>query len=77
VDSLIAAMNEGIEHAMSTAERALEESSLLMHRIATHLAEHDQSEASTRMMDASRRLKRRVEALRDLMRESDPVTADQ
>ena len=73
VDSLLAAMSEGIEHAMSTAHRALEEGSLLMKRIATQLAERDDREASTRMLKASAHARQRAEAMKTLMREPEQV----
>jgi len=75
VESLLAAMGEGMEHAMSTAERALEERSLLMQRIAMQLKQHNQHDASARLMDASDRAKRKAEALRELMRHADTVPA--
>jgi two-component system chemotaxis response regulator CheB len=39
VDSLLAAMGEGIDRAMAATQRALEESSLLMKRVACELKE--------------------------------------
>jgi two-component system, chemotaxis family, protein-glutamate methylesterase/glutaminase len=76
VDSLLAAMGEGIEQAMSTAHRALEESSLLMERIATRFDERDNHEASTRMREASVHARRRAEGIKDLMRDTPVPTAD-
>lgn len=68
VDSLVAAMSEGIDKAMSTAHRALEESSLLMKRLATQLATHDEREASQRMIEASAQARRRADMMKVLMR---------
>ena len=73
VESLLSAMREGIEEAMGVAQRALEEGSLLMHRIATQLKAHSHNEVSARMMEASERAKRRAEAVGELMRETDAV----
>ena len=73
VESLLAAMREGIDDAMGVAQRALEEGSLLMHRIATQLKEQKHNEASARLMEASERAKRRAEAVAELMREADAV----
>jgi two-component system chemotaxis response regulator CheB len=74
-ESLLAAINEGIEHAMSTAHRTLEEGSLFMKRMAGQLAQREEREASTRLMEASDRARRRAEAMRELMREEEPVPA--
>jgi two-component system chemotaxis response regulator CheB len=77
VESLLAAMNEGFEKAIGTAQRALEEGSLLMHDVGRQLKHHHQNDAAMRMMDASERATRRAEAIRELMLERDAVpTAD-
>lgn len=73
VESLLAAMGAGIEQAVDTAERALEEGSLLMKQIATQLQKHNEHEASRRMMDASDQARRKAAAMRTVIRESDPV----
>lgn len=73
VESLLAATRKGIEEAMGVAQRALEEGSLLMHRIATQLKADSHEEVSARMLEASERAKRRAEAVGELMREADPV----
>jgi two-component system chemotaxis response regulator CheB len=73
VESLLAAMSEGIERAVVATQRAFEESSLLMKRVASQLKEHNQHEASARMLEASERAKRRAEAIVELVRQDDPV----
>lgn len=55
LESLLAGVKEGIHKALSAAERAFEERSLLMRRIATQLKQHNQHEESVRMTDASDR----------------------
>ena len=69
VESLLAMMNEGIEHSTSAAVRSLEEASILMNRIAVELKRHDQVDASDRMMRASVEAKQRADAIVQLMRE--------
>jgi two-component system chemotaxis response regulator CheB len=69
LDSLLAMMNESIEHATSAAVRSLEEASLLMNRIGVELQRHDHIEAAERMMEASARAKRRADAIVQLMRD--------
>lgn len=73
VESLLAAMNEGIEHAMSTAVRSLEEARLLMDRVAHILAERGEHEAASRLRASSLSARRKVEVMNELMRESEPV----
>jgi two-component system chemotaxis response regulator CheB len=78
VDTLLAAMHEGIEASIGIAVRSLEEASLFMGRIATQLEQLGESEASARMKEASSRAKHRSEAIRELKLEPDdaPVADD-
>jgi two-component system, chemotaxis family, protein-glutamate methylesterase/glutaminase len=77
-DSLLAAMNDGIDEAMGVAVRALEEARLLTRQVAAHLKQHNHIDASRQMLDASDRAMRRAEAIRELILEQDPVpTPDQ
>jgi two-component system chemotaxis response regulator CheB len=71
VDSLLAAMNEAIERAMSTAVRSLEEGRLLMDRMALVLDHRDERDAAARLRESSLRAKRKAEVMNELMRESD------
>ena len=75
LESLLAGMREGIEQAVTAAERAFHEASLLMQRIATQLKQHSHHEESARMMDASDRAKRKAEELRELLPDVDTVAA--
>jgi two-component system chemotaxis response regulator CheB len=75
VESLLASMNEGIEHAMSTAVRSLEEVRLLMDRMAHVLERRDERDAASRLREWSERARRRVEVINELMRETDVVPA--
>ena len=77
-ESLLAAMNVGIDEAMGAAVRALEEARLLTREVATQLKQHNHLDASRRLEAASDRAKRRAEAIRELILERDPVpTADE
>jgi len=73
VDSLLAAMNQGIERAMSTAVRSLEEARLLMDRMAQVLDRREKPEAAARLRESSQRAKRKVEVMNELIRESESV----
>ena len=79
VESLLAALNEGVERAMSTAVRSLEEGRLLMDRVAVMLDRRDQREAAARLRTSSQRVKRKAEVMNQLMRESETAvpTTDQ
>jgi two-component system chemotaxis response regulator CheB len=72
-DSLLAGMNQGIEHAMSTAIRSIEESRLLMDRVASLLDDRDEREAAARMRASSQRAKRKAEVMNELLREPETV----
>jgi two-component system chemotaxis response regulator CheB len=72
-DSLVAGMNQGIEQAMSTAIRSIEESRLLMDRIASLLDDRDERNAAARMRESSRRAKRKAEAMNELLRDTEAV----
>jgi two-component system, chemotaxis family, protein-glutamate methylesterase/glutaminase len=75
VESLLASMNEGIEHAMSTAVRSLEEVRLLMDRVAHVLDRREERDAAARLRESSQRARRKVEVINELMREGDAVPA--
>jgi hypothetical protein len=66
-------MNQGIEQAMSTAIRSIEESRLLMDRIASLLDDRDERNAAARMRESSRRAKRKAEAMNELLRDTEAV----
>jgi two-component system chemotaxis response regulator CheB len=72
-DSLLAAMNHGVELAMSTAIRSLEGSRLLMDRFASLLDERDERDAAARVRESSDRAKRKAETMTKLLREPDAV----
>jgi two-component system chemotaxis response regulator CheB len=73
VDSLLAAMNEGIEHAMSTAVRSLEEVRLLMDRVAHVLDRREERDAAARLRESSQRARRQVEVMNELIRDSESL----
>jgi hypothetical protein len=76
---LLAAINEGIEKAMSAAMRSIEEGSLLMQDIGTQLKRRNRRDESARMMEASDRAKQQAEAIRQLILERDvvPMASDE
>ncbi len=74
LDSLLAAITQGIEKALSAAMRSIEEGSLLMKDIATQLKRRNRSDESGRMMDASDRAKQQAEVVRQLILEPDMVS---
>lgn len=73
LESLLAAINQGIENSMSAAMRSIEEGSLLMKDMATQLKRRNRIDESARMMDASDRAKQQAEAIRQLILEPDMV----
>jgi two-component system chemotaxis response regulator CheB len=73
-DSLIAAVGEGVEDALWNAIRALEEASLLMHRMADHFqTSHDAADAQ-RLEERSAEARRQSNAIRNLVTEREPLT---
>jgi len=79
LESLLAAINEGIEKVMSAAMRSIEEGSLLMQDIGTQLKRRNRRDESARMMEASDRAKQQAEAIRQLILERDvvPMASDE
>ncbi len=73
LESLLAAINDGIENAMSAVIRSIEEGSLLMKDMATELKRRNRRDESARMMEASDRAKQQAEAIRQLILEPDVV----
>ena len=69
-DSLMAAMNEGIEHAVSTAVRSIEEGRLLMDEIASQLERREEHDAAARLRESSNRARRKVEVMNALLHET-------
>jgi two-component system chemotaxis response regulator CheB len=75
-ESLIAAIDEGVEHALWTAIRAVEEAGLLMHRMADHFKDsHDEADAK-RLAASAEEAHRRSNALRKIAAEREPLTVD-
>jgi two-component system chemotaxis response regulator CheB len=74
LESLLVAINQGIEKSLSAAMRSIEEGSLLMKDIATQLKRRNRSDESGRMMDASDRAKQQAEVVRQLILEPDMVS---
>jgi two-component system chemotaxis response regulator CheB len=70
-DSLMAAMNEAIEHAMATAVRSVEEGRLLMDEVASDLEHRDELDAAARLRESSKRAKHKVEVMNALLQETD------
>jgi hypothetical protein len=58
---------------MSTAIRSIEESRLLMDRVASLLDDRDEREAAARMRASSQRAKRKAEVMNELLREPETV----
>jgi len=61
-ESLLAAMNDGVEGAMMAAVRALEEAALLMRSVGAQLHQHEHIDTSRRMFDAADRARTRPNA---------------
>jgi two-component system, chemotaxis family, protein-glutamate methylesterase/glutaminase len=79
VDSLLAAIGEGIEDSLWNAIRALEEGGLLMHRIAEHLRTHsgDGKGTARRLMECAEETRQHSETVRKLATEREPLVASE
>jgi two-component system chemotaxis response regulator CheB len=75
VNSLLAAIAEGIEDAMWIAIRALEEGQLLMGRMAEHVRTHDPAEAK-QLCERADEAKRQSDVIRRLLTQREPLTAE-
>jgi two-component system, chemotaxis family, protein-glutamate methylesterase/glutaminase len=76
VDSLIAAVHEGIEEALWNSVRALEEGGILMERMTEHV-EHAHGRADAEQLAArADEAKRQADALRKLVMERQPMSAE-
>jgi two-component system chemotaxis response regulator CheB len=74
-ESLIDAIDEGVEDAMWNAIRALEEAGLLMHRMADHFRDrHDPADVQ-RLAERAEQVRRQSEALRQMAGEREAVAA--
>jgi two-component system, chemotaxis family, protein-glutamate methylesterase/glutaminase len=68
-DSLIAAINEGIESSLWTAMRALQEGGLVLEHVAAHLQERSGSDAAAILTDQVASAQRQAELIRKLVTE--------
>lgn len=74
IESLLAAVSEGIEDALWIAIRALEEGSLLINGIAAHLAtSHNARDAET-LLSQAKGVRRQSDIIRKLAMEREPLT---
>jgi two-component system, chemotaxis family, protein-glutamate methylesterase/glutaminase len=73
-ESLLAAMKEQNQHDLDTAFRGLEESALLLERMAAQLTEHGHGDAAAGMNSEAARARRQAEAVRAVVLESDEVS---
>lgn len=77
VATLLAAVSEGIEDAMWSAIRALEEGRLLMTRMAEHFrASHDAPDIRT-LEARAEEARRQSDAIRELLMQRDPLNSTQ
>ena len=67
VESLAAAVFEGIEDAMWAAVRALDEGGSLLEQMARHLQERHENDAAVRLNDRASDAKRRADQVRRLV----------
>jgi two-component system chemotaxis response regulator CheB len=76
VDSLLAAIGEGIEDSLWIAIRALEEGALLMQRMAEHVRAHgDGDSEARRLAERAEEAHRHSEAVRKLVVDREPLLA--
>jgi two-component system chemotaxis response regulator CheB len=75
IDSLLSAVGEGIEESLWNSIRALEESALLMHRMAAHQRESHGGTDAQRFIDRADEARRHSDVIRTLTNEREPLTA--
>jgi two-component system, chemotaxis family, protein-glutamate methylesterase/glutaminase len=74
VDSLLTAIDEGIEESLWNAVRSLEEGRLLLEQLASHLAGAHKADA-TGLAARADKVRRQCELIRNLVREREPLVA--
>ena len=74
VESLLAAVSEGIEDSLWVAVRTLEEGYLLMQQMSEHLQSHDGDDAQ-QLAERAEEARRQSEIVRRLVIEREPLTA--
>ena len=73
-ESLLAAIGEGIEEALWSAVRALEEGDMLMREMAEHVSANHQSSDAELLFDRANQARRHSEMVRKLVMEREPTT---
>jgi two-component system chemotaxis response regulator CheB len=73
VNSLLAAIGDGIEESMWTAVRALEEGHLLMTRMAEHMEANHDATSARRLLDRAVEAQQQSEAIRQLVMQRAPL----
>lgn len=76
VDSLVAAVSEGIEEALWIAVRALDEGGLLMDRMADHIRRHHRAGDAERLAERAAEARRQADAVRRMAMEREPLAAE-
>jgi two-component system chemotaxis response regulator CheB len=74
LDSLVAAVSEGIEDSLWIAIRALEEGEMLMRRVADHLATHS-ADAARPLTERADEARRQSDMIRRIVWDREPLTA--
>jgi two-component system chemotaxis response regulator CheB len=75
IDSLVAAVSEGVEGSLWNAVRSLEEAGLLLHALAAHVEKgHDTGDAA-RLREQAEQARRQSEEVRQLMNAREPLPA--
>jgi two-component system, chemotaxis family, protein-glutamate methylesterase/glutaminase len=75
IDSLVAAVSEGVEGSLWNAVRSLEEAGLLLHELAAHVEKgHDIGDAA-RLREQAEQARRQAEELRQLLNAREPLAA--
>jgi two-component system, chemotaxis family, protein-glutamate methylesterase/glutaminase len=74
LDSLVAAVSEGIEDSLWNAIRALEEAEMLMRGMADHVKGHDNGDAAA-LLARAEEARRQSDAIRSLAMQREPLAA--
>jgi two-component system, chemotaxis family, protein-glutamate methylesterase/glutaminase len=73
VDSLVAAVSDGVEESLWNAVRALEEAGLLLQTLAAHVKESDHTADAQRLLDQADEARRHSEEVRQLVNGREPL----
>jgi two-component system, chemotaxis family, protein-glutamate methylesterase/glutaminase len=76
IDSLVAAVSEGVEESLWIAVRSLEEAGLLLQMLAAHVREGHDARSAQRLLDQADRARRQSAEVRQLVNAREPLAGE-